>query len=145
MLSMVTAVMVCAVLGTMTVAPMSRPNDCATSCVSITHAQLAKKPPAVRLQPVDHESAICEECLNKAVCAKLRRHRARIRSGKKAEDMVLTVKTADPGSDIPVERYAHNCTEQCRNDKLATPADGMMPCVYAFVHLRQEVQQQGAI
>jgi len=51
MLSMVTAVMVCAVLGTMTVAPMSRPNDCATSCVSITHAQLAKKAPAVRLQP----------------------------------------------------------------------------------------------
>ena len=62
MLSMVTAVMVCAVLGTMTVAPMSSPNDCATSCVNITHAQLAKKPPAVRLRPLQCFSVygVCE-------------------------------------------------------------------------------------
>ena len=58
MLSMVTAVMVWAVLGTMTVAPMSRPNDCATSCVSITHAQLAKNPPAVRLWTAS-EAQLC--------------------------------------------------------------------------------------
>ena len=50
MLSMVTAVMVCAVLGIMTVAPMSSPKDCATSCVSITVDQLAKKAPADRLR-----------------------------------------------------------------------------------------------
>jgi len=34
----------------MTVAPMRRPKDCATSCVSITVAQFAKKAPAVRLR-----------------------------------------------------------------------------------------------
>lgn len=46
---MTTEVMVCAVLGIMTVAPMRRPKDCATSCVSITVAQLQKKAPADRL------------------------------------------------------------------------------------------------
>lgn len=39
----------CAVLGTITVAPISRPKDCATNCTSITVAQFTKKPPAVRL------------------------------------------------------------------------------------------------
>jgi hypothetical protein len=34
----------------MTVAPMSSPKDCATSCVSMTVAQFAKKAPADRLR-----------------------------------------------------------------------------------------------
>jgi hypothetical protein len=51
MVSMTTAVIVCAVLGTMTSAPISRPNDCATSMVRTTADQLAKNAHAVGRRP----------------------------------------------------------------------------------------------
>ncbi len=49
--SMMTAVTVCAVLAFMTVAPMSSPKLWATSVVSMVPSQLPKKAPAVSLRP----------------------------------------------------------------------------------------------
>jgi hypothetical protein len=51
MLSMVTEVMVIAVLGTITVAPISSPKDWLTALTNMTEAQLAKKAPGVRRSP----------------------------------------------------------------------------------------------
>lgn len=52
MLNMATEVRVCAVLGTITVAPMSKPKDWLTALTSMTENQLAKKAPGVSRSPV---------------------------------------------------------------------------------------------
>ncbi len=51
MLSMVTEVMVMAVLGTITVAPIRSPKDWLTALTNMTEAQLEKKAPGVSRSP----------------------------------------------------------------------------------------------